>query len=74
MTISTPDIIAYVGDVLVALLCASQLPTYYEAIRVRKSVEHISILPSVGAFANFVSWTIYAIVKKETQVLQVNIM
>lgn len=71
MSLTTADLVAYVGDALVFLMCAAQAPTYYRAVFVLKTVEGISILPTVGLFANFVTWILYAVVKKETNVLQV---
>lgn len=71
---ATADIVAYIGDALVVVMCAAQAPTYWRAVRVLKTVEHISVLPSVGLFANFITWILYAVVKEETNVLQVNVM
>ena len=52
-------------------LLRHQLPAMWTVITKTKSVEHLSVLPTVGQFSNFIAWVMYGIIKSEMQILQV---
>ena len=68
------DIVSDVGTGAVVLLLLSQLPAYYDAIRVRQSTAHLSLLPTLGQFANFVLWSAYGVSQGDLAVLRVNLV
>jgi uncharacterized protein with PQ loop repeat len=49
-----------------------QLPAMYTVIFKTKSVEHLSVAPTVGQASNFAMWVVYGIVGNELAVLRVN--
>lgn len=74
MAPSVADIVSDVGTGAVGLMLASQLPAVYDAVFRKRSVEHISILPTLGQWANFVTWIGYGLRAGNTAVLQVNLV
>ena len=69
---ATADIVSDVGTGVAALLMASQLPVMYIVVTKTHDVGHISVLPTVGQFANFISWVVYGLVAPEMALLRVN--
>lgn len=68
------DIVSYVGTVLVFVMLSAQLPSVYSAVFKLKTIEHISVLPSIGQFLNFAWWIAYGVAGNQMAVLRVNIL
>ena len=66
------SIVSDVGTGVAALLMASQMPVMYTVITKTHSVAHISVLPTVGQFSNFLCWVVYGLVAPEMALLRVN--
>lgn len=50
---------------------ASQIPTYYIVVK-NRTVGSISILPTLGTWANVSAWVVYALLIEDPAVLRVN--
>lgn len=62
------------GTIMVFIMLSAQLPAIYSVVTKTKSVEHLSVAPTVGQLANFVTWTIYAVAKGDPNILRVNVL
>lgn len=61
------------GTVLAIILFASQIPTYYVVVK-NRSVGNLSLLPTIGVWANTSAWVVYALVITDRAVLLVNVV
>lgn len=64
--------VSITGTVFVFFLLCSQIPAFYNVIRHTKSVEHLSVGPTLGQGSNFVLWVVYGLVQSEAAILRVN--
>eukprot|EP00386_Alphamonas_edax_P012097 GDKI01037934.1.p1 GENE.GDKI01037934.1~~GDKI01037934.1.p1 ORF type:complete len:260 (-),score=68.33 GDKI01037934.1:37-816(-) len=62
------------GTVLVFFMLCAQLPAMWTVVFRTKSVENLSVLPTIGQLMNFTAWTLYGIEVNDASVLQSNVI
>lgn len=67
------DGISAAGTVLAVLLFCAQIPTYYVIVK-NRAVGSVSILPTLGLWANTSAWVVYALLIKNHSILIVNVI
>ena len=68
------DALSIAGTVCVVFLLLSQLPTLFLIYKRKLTVADVSVLPSLGQGANFVTWVLYGIASDTPAILRVNVI
>jgi uncharacterized protein with PQ loop repeat len=66
------EAVSTTGTVLAFLMFMAQMPSMYVVIFKTKSVERLSILPTIGQSLNFLSWVFYTLANGDGNVFRVN--
>jgi hypothetical protein len=73
-TVATPTFPPYAPSHLSTTRPDPQLPAMYNVVFRKASMERLSAMPTIGQAANFLSWTVYAIVQGDPNILRVNVI
>lgn len=63
--------ISLAGTALALMMFCSQIPTYIVVVR-NRTVGNLSVLPTIGTWANTSAWVVYALLIKDNAILIVN--